>query len=86
MKTLKEFKSEIRRLGYRVKTHKSAIFDNTHIHLSVLNPDKSFVAGSGANVYSSDWIEKHRKVFDLLNENRGQVFDTDYDPPIKVLF
>ena len=85
MKTLKEFKLEIKQLGYKVKTKKMGIY-TTYIYLEVLDKNKIYVAGSGANVYTSSHIEKHREVFNLLNENRNHIFDMEYNPPIKVLF
>jgi hypothetical protein len=85
MKSLKVFKLEIKRLGYRVRTHKGGVYE-TLIFLEVLDKGGEFVVGSGANVYSSETIKKHQKVFDLLNKNMGKVYDTDYNPPIKVLF
>ena len=87
MKTLKEFKKEIRLLGYSVKTHLNMSYatNNSYRHLEVLK-DGSYVCGSGGNVFTSEHIKLHEKVFDLLNSNRGLVFDTDYEPPLKVLF
>jgi dTDP-glucose pyrophosphorylase len=80
MKMLKEFKQEIKKLGYSVKTHKGGI-NTTYIFLEVLQ-DKNFIVGSGGNVFTSEHINKHKKVFDLLNENRGLIFEEN----IKVLF
>jgi len=84
--TLNEFRKKIKNMGYRVQTH---IVDFTnmgysaHRHLEVLDQDKNFVCGSGANVYTQETISKHKDAFDLLNEWRGKVYDKEGD---KVLF
>jgi hypothetical protein len=81
MKTLKEFKKEIKALGYKTKT-----YVYTYRYLEVLDKENKFIAGSGVNAYNKEHYEKHIKVFNLLNENRDNVFDTDYEKPLKVLF
>jgi hypothetical protein len=89
MKSLKQFKREIQSLGYRVRTHVgdfSSMGLSPKRHLEVLDKQGNFVVGSGGNVYHAEHIAKHQRIFDLLIANRGQVYDTDYDPPLKVLF
>lgn len=82
--TFKEFKKKIKSLGYKYKTHVPNFgFGNPHRHLEVVDKEGNFICGSGANVYSSEHIEKHRKVFDLLRKYRDRVFDEEGD---KVLF
>ena len=85
MKTLKEFKKEIKALGYKVKTRTGGM-NITLRFLSVHNQEGTFIVGSGGNVYAEETIKQHEKLFDLLINNRGEVFDTDYNPAIKVLF
>ena len=76
MKRLRDFKKEIRQLGYRVKTQKYSTSDIRF--LEVLDTDKKFVGGSGANAYPKEHIAKHKKVFELLNENRNKVNNTRF--------
>lgn len=76
---LKEFKKMIKSLGYKFKTHVIGNFRR----LEVLDKNGNFICGSSANVYSGDFIDKHREVFDLLKKYRGRVFDEEGD---KVLF
>ena len=64
--TLKEFKKKIKDLGYKYKTHVSPF--GTHRHLEILDRNKNFVCGSGANVYTSETMKKHRRAFELLRE------------------
>lgn len=89
MKKLSDFKKEIKALGYRVKTHLhrgSSLGGNSFTCLEVLDSNKQYVVGSGGNVYSSETILQHEKVFDLLNNNRNQIIDDSYEPPLKVVF
>lgn len=79
MKTLKEFKKEIKRAGYRVKTE----VIGRYRRLEILDKEGNFVVGSGANVYPQERIDKHPEAFRLVRENKDQVFDEDGD---KVLF
>ena len=81
---LKEFKKMIRKLGYKVKTY---TYSSSNLRfLSILDNNKNFICGSGANVYTTQIIEKHKEIFDLLNKYRSMVFDFDYEKPIKVIF
>ena len=74
-KTLKDFKKEIKNLGYRTKTY---IYNTSNLRfLEVLDNEKNFICGSGANCYDKKTIEEHKKVFDLLNKNKNMVFDKD---------
>jgi len=77
--TLKEFKKMIKDIGYRYKTE---VFGR-HRHLEVLDKNKKFVIGSGANVYSENTYIKHKPAFELLKKYRGRVFDEEGD---KVIF
>jgi hypothetical protein len=80
--TLKEFKRKIKAIGYKYKTHVSGYY-TPHRHLEIVDQQGNFVCGSGANVYTSEHIAKHKKAFDLLNKYRHRVFDEEGD---KVLF
>lgn len=81
--SLKEFRRKIKALGYRVKTHVGGAFGTYYRHLEVLDKNGNFIVGSGANAYPAEIVKKHQKVFDLLREYRGRVFDEEGD---KVLF
>ena len=70
---LKEFKKKIKELGYKVKTY---TYNTSSLRfLEILDHDKKFVGGSGANAYPAEHMEKHRAAFNLLGEYRDQVFD-----------
>jgi hypothetical protein len=88
MKSLSDFKKEVKALGYKVKTTGSTSFasGNYHRHLQILDQEGNFIVGSGANVYYAPTVEKHKKIFDLMRENKGRIFDTSYDPPQKLLW
>jgi hypothetical protein len=82
--TFKDFKKKIKDLGYKYQTHVPNFgFSNSHRHLCVVDKEGNFICGSGANVYPSEHVEKHREVFDLLKKHRGKIFDEEGD---KVLF
>jgi len=78
-KTLKEFKSEIKRLGFNYKTEVIGRFRR----LQILDHNKEFICGSGVNVYSRDTINKYPLAFKLIKDNKDCVFDEEGD---KVLF
>jgi len=72
---LKEFKKEVKKIGYKVKTY---AYNTSNIrHLEILDKNKEFVCGSGVNCYYKKTIEEHKKAFDLLNKYRNCVFDND---------
>jgi prefoldin subunit 5 len=75
MKSLKQFKREIKALGYKVRTYTYSASNMRF--LEVLDQKKEFIVGSGANVYGKAHIEKHRKIFDLLARNKKKIFELD---------
>lgn len=82
--TLKEFKKKIKAIGYNYKTSVPNFgFGHPHRHLEILDKNKEFVCGSGANVYTTETIAKHQLAFDLLNKYKDHVFDEEGN---KVLF
>jgi hypothetical protein len=82
--TFKEFKQKIKDAGYAYKTHVPNFGMRPHRHLEIVDKNtKEFICGSGANVYTADWIRDHQKAFDLIREYRDRVFDEEGD---KVLF
>ena len=89
MKSLLDFKKEIRALGYKVKTRLVSFSDlggSTRRFLDVYDQEGNYIVGSKGNVYMADNVEKNKIVFDLLIANKGQVFDDSYEPPLKVLW
>ena len=71
--SLKDFKMILRNLGYRTKTYTYNV-SNLRF-LEVLDKNKTFVCGSGANCYTSDDLIKHKEVFDLLKKYKNKVYD-----------
>lgn len=80
--TLKEFKKMIKDIGYTYKTHVSGYY-KPHRHLEILDKNKKFVVGSGANVYTKNHIARHKKAFNLVRKYKDLVYDEEGD---KVLF
>jgi hypothetical protein len=78
--SLKEFKRLIKDAGYTHKTYISGYY-NKYRFLEILDKDKNFICGAGANVYKKEFINKHKKAFDLINNYI--VYDEEGD---KVLF
>ena len=79
-KDLASFKKEISSLGYKVKT--SSVSGGSLRALNVYDKNNKYVAGIDSNVYSKDTVAEHKRLFDLLNSNKGQVYDGD----VKVIF
>ncbi len=77
--TLKEFKRKIKEAGFRFKTE---IIGN-HRHLEILDTNKHFICGSGANVYYQNTIDKYPEAFKLINTYKNRVYDEEGD---KVIF
>ncbi len=78
--SLKEFKKLIKESGYKYKTYISGYY-NKHRFLEILDKDKNFICGAGANVYAKETINKYKKAFELINNYI--VYDKEGD---RVLF
>jgi len=78
----KDFLNGIKRLGYKYKSHLSGYYNPIRC-LEVLDLENNFIVGSGGNVYSSDHINKHKAIFEYLQQYRNKIFDNS---GVKVVF
>jgi hypothetical protein len=68
MKTLQEVKRDIKRLGYRVKTHRYMDF----IALSVMTQDRETL---NSGFTTKEKYNQHKQLFEYISKHKGKVFD-----------